>query len=295
MGRAAWARDFFLARFNPDGSLDTSFGTDGIVMTDVAGPWDEGQALAIQADGRIVVVGSSDSVGDASDFAIVRYHPDGSLDTGFGDDGKVILDLGSPEDYGSDVAIQSDGKIVVSGTAGDDLVLARLLADGSLDAGFASQGTFTRDVGFSGNALKIQADGKIVVAGDGYTSYTGSILGLARLSSDGSLDLTFGNQGVVTTDFTPGMNRYDDFGTDVIIQADGRIIAAGSTETASGWDFAVARYHPDGRLDSSFGAGGLVTTDFAGKNRLRSCHYSPVRWKNRDSGQHGCFQVLLLQ
>ena len=109
------SRDFFLARFNADGSLDTSFGTDGIVMTDVSGPWDEGQALAIQADGRIVVVGASDSIGDASDFAIVRYHPDGSLDTGFGEDGKVILDLGSPEDYGSDIAIQTDGKIVVSG------------------------------------------------------------------------------------------------------------------------------------------------------------------------------------
>ena len=259
------AHDFFLARFNPDGSLDMTFGSGGTVTTDFSGANDSGSALAIQTDRQIVVAGSSSNPpGYNANFAIARYDADGSLDAGFGEDGKVILDLGTGDDEVGDVAVQTGGKILVSGVTGDALVLVRLFPDGSRDASFGSDGAFTRDVSFSGNALEIQADGKIVVVGSGYTSYTGSIIGLARFSSAGLLDSTFGNQGLVITDFSPGSRR-SDFGNDVVIQADGRIVAAGSTETASDEDFGVARYHPDGRLDTSFGDGGLITTDFAGR------------------------------
>lgn len=262
------SRHIALARFNPDGSPDTTFGDDGIVTTDFSGARDSGSALAIQADGRIVVAGSSAAGASrlSGDLAIVRFHPDGSLDTGFGEDGRVTVDLGGDAGYGSDIAIQADGRIVLSGVDGDDLTLVRLLHDGSLDVSFADEGVFTADLGFSGNALQIQPDAKIVVVGSGYTSYTGSILGLARFSADGSLDGAFGDQGVVITDFMPGDNYHNDFGYDLVIQADGRIVTAGSSETASSLDFALARYHPDGSLDSSFGVGGLFTTDFAGRN-----------------------------
>ena len=152
------SRDIALARFNPDGSPDTTFGTDGIVTTDFFGARDSGSALAIQTDGRIVAAGSSatNASGDSGDLAIVRYRPDGSLDTDFDEDGRVTVDLGG--DAGSSaIALQADGSIVGSGVNGDALVLARLLPSGSLDASFADAGVFAEDLGFSGNALRIPA------------------------------------------------------------------------------------------------------------------------------------------
>ena len=197
--------DFALVRFKPDGTLDTTFGSGGVVTTDFSGASDSGSALAIQADGRIVVVGSSyDSSDYDADTAIARYHPDGSLDTGFGEDGRVVVDLGSDDDYGNNVAMQTDGKVVVAGEADGDLALVRLLPAGALDVGFAGDGAVTGDSGFSGSALEIQADGKIVVMGTATSYYTGSDFALGRFNSDGSPDLTFGDQGLVITDFTPG-------------------------------------------------------------------------------------------
>ncbi|MDQ3573320.1 MAG: endonuclease/exonuclease/phosphatase family protein [Actinomycetota bacterium] len=256
--------DFAVARYNPDGSLDTTFGGDGLVTTDYSGAGDAGNAVAIQADGRIVVAGSASRGGDNWDFAVARYNPDGSLDTTFGGDGLVTTDYSGAGDTGNAVAIQADGRIVVAGSANRgganwDFAVARYNPDGSLDISLGFYGLVTTDFGVTefGEAVAIQADGRIVVAGSAIRTNGYRDFAVARYHPDGSLDTTLGSDGMVTTDF--GANS--DGGQAVAIQADGKIVVAGSASSNTGsFDFAVARYHPDGSLDTSFGGDGLVTT-----------------------------------
>ena len=153
-----------------DGALDTTFGTGGKVTTTIRG-LDEGKAIAIQSNGKILVVGD-----DMANFEIVRYNTDGSLDTTFDTDGKVTTDIGtSTTDTANAVAIQSDGKIVVAGKSGGmalnsgNFAVVRYNTDGSLDTTFDTDGKVTTDIGTSssdtGSAVAIQSDSKIVVAG----------------------------------------------------------------------------------------------------------------------------------
>jgi uncharacterized delta-60 repeat protein len=118
-GTGSFDSDFALARYNIDGSLDSSFGDDGRVTTDFAGRVDRAFAVAVQADGKIVVAGYSYDSGifDSSDFALVRYNTDGSLDTSFGGDGRVTSDFAGSADIANAVAVQADGKIVVAGSS----------------------------------------------------------------------------------------------------------------------------------------------------------------------------------
>ena len=254
--------DFALARYNADGSLDTSFGDGGKQTTDIAGGYDQGRALAVQPDGKIVVAGYTDAGG--GDFALARYNADGSLDTSFGDGGKQTTDFGDLDNQGNALALQPDGKIVVagstSGEGGYDFALARYNADGSLDTTFGDGGKQTTDfagLDNQGNALALQPDGKIVVAG--HACVFGCDFALARYNADGSLDTTFGDGGKQTTDFG---DSYDQ-GHAVAVQPDGKIVVAGFTDIGGG-DFALARYNADGSLDMSFGDGGKQTTDFGG-------------------------------
>ena len=157
------------------------------------------------------------------------------------------------------MAVQSDGKIVVGGAAGGDFALARYNADGSLDRTFSGDGKQTIDLGAGNDAasdVAIQADGKVVAVGP-----SGGDFALARLRPDGSLDATFSGDGEQGTDFGG-----DDEGAAVALQADGRIVAAGTSirPDSGGYngDFALARYNPDGSLDTSFANGGKQTTEF---------------------------------
>src|SRR5439155_10568876 len=131
------AGDFALARYNPDGSLDSTFGASGKVMTEFGFGWDVANALALQPDGKIVVAGSAYS-GPDHDFAIARYNSDGSLDTSFNGTGKVITSIGPGNDYANSVALQPDGKIVVAGRSlrgsSGDLPVVAYNADCPLDA-----------------------------------------------------------------------------------------------------------------------------------------------------------------
>jgi uncharacterized delta-60 repeat protein len=228
-------QDFALARYNTDGSLDTTFGGDGKVTTDFAGANDQAHAVAIQGDGKIVAAGLA-----GSDFALARYNTDGSLDTTFGGDGKVTTDFAGPTDQAHAVAIQGDGKIVAAGFAGSDFdfALARYNTDGSLDTTFGGDGKVTTDFAGSGSrdeahAVAIQGDGKIVAAGLAVVSGIFDFA-LARYRADGSLDTIFSGDGKVTTDFAGDF----DVANGVVIQANGRIVAAGF----AGDDFALARY-----------------------------------------------------
>jgi uncharacterized delta-60 repeat protein len=257
--------DFALARYNSDGSLDASFGVGGKVTTDFFGFKDQIFAIALQSDGKIVAVGYASFF---SVFGLARYNSDGSLDTSFGTGGKITTSFGDFSNFAHGVVIQSNGKIVVSGTAFINgffaFALARYNSDGSLDASFGSEGKVTTDFGLRDDqsfAIALQTDGKIVVAGaaDFFNKF-----GLARYNSDGSLDTSFGIGGKVTTAFLDASFAFAQANA-LIIQSNGKIIAAGAALNPGTFgDFALARYNSDGSLDASFGVGGKVTTDFFG-------------------------------
>jgi len=248
---------FALARYNTDGSLDTTFGTGGIVVTPF-GVSASANAVAIQSDGKIIAAGYGSTPYTA--FTLVRYNTDGSLDTTFGAGGVVHTFFPIPvfnDSYISDIAIQSDGKIVAAGTVNDyneyetSFAFARYNTDGSLDASFGTGGIVTTGFNFGQNsvfAVAIQSDGKIVAAGisNGFV--------LARFNTDGSLDTTFGTGGFVSNFSQSGFG----WAEAVAIQPDGRIVAVGRSYNAI--NFALARFNTDGSLDITFGLGGIVRT-----------------------------------
>jgi uncharacterized delta-60 repeat protein len=163
--------DFALVRYNTDGSLDTGFGTGGIVTTPVGNNDDKALALGIQSDGKIMAAGYSFN-GSNNDFALARYNSDGSLDTGFGTGGIITTPIGSGHDIAYALGFQSGGRIVVAGSSYNggnyNFALVRYNTDGSLDTGFGTGGIVTTPVGSSDDkalALGIQSDGKIVAAG----------------------------------------------------------------------------------------------------------------------------------
>lgn len=253
--------DFVIARYNKDGSLDSTFGSGGVVTTDFFGSFDDLSDIAIQSDDKIVAAGQVDTGGLHFDFAVARYNVDGSLDSSFGSLGLVTTDLGSVVDSAQAVVIQGNNKIVLAGGTAFDFALARYNADGSLDATFGSGGRVVTDLfGLPefANACALQADGRIVVAGFAFVDFA-----LVRYNTDGSLDFTFGGTGKVITDFF----GFEERANAVAIQQDGKLVVGGfasknSMSTSS--DFAIARYNIDGSLDSTFGLGGKVMTDFAG-------------------------------
>ncbi|HEX9302837.1 MAG TPA: delta-60 repeat domain-containing protein, partial [Thermoanaerobaculia bacterium] len=248
--------DFALARYNADGSLDNSFGIGGRVRTDFFGLDDVANAVALQADGKIIVAGTA-RVGFDLRIALARYNVDGSLDSTFDLNGKAVTPDASGIAYG--VAIQPDGKILV---AGSNFVLVRFNVDGSLDTGFGKGGELVIR-GLGATALTLQLDGKIVVAGSIDTkSGTGDDFAVARVNSDGSLDKTFGSGGIVTTDFFGS----GDVAWAVTLQPDGRIVVGGyaADSLSVGPHFGVARYNADGSPDLTFDGDGRTSTDFPG-------------------------------
>jgi len=221
--------------------------------------------VAVQPDGKLVAVGVA-KTSRSGDFALARYNTNGSLDATFGTGGKVTTDFNGNDDAANAVVLQPDGKIVVAGEAktsrNQDFALARYNANGSLDPTFGTGGKVTTD--FAGNddaafALVLQPDGKLVAAGEAKTSRNQDFA-LARYNANGSLDPTFGTGGKVTTDF----NGDDDAAHGLVLQPDGKLVAAGVAKTSRSGDFALARYNANGSLDPTFGTGGKVTTDFNG-------------------------------
>ncbi len=237
--------DFALARYNPDGTLDPSFNGSGLVTTDFAGAFDRVEALAVQADGKLVAAGQAFS-GASLDFALARYNPDGSLDASFGSGGKVTTDLAGGDDAGFfAMAVLAGGKLMVLGSgltgAGQNFTLARYNPNGTLDPSFGSGGMVTTD--FAGGddiglSLVVQANGKLVAGG---YDFTGAVrdFALARYKPNGTLDHSFGRRGKVTTDFTDGG---DDGATILAGQPGGKLVAAGFAGLPGGEDWALVRY-----------------------------------------------------
>jgi uncharacterized delta-60 repeat protein len=256
--------DFALARYNPNGSLDPSFSGDGRQRNNFGGS-DQANGVALQAGGKIVAVGGG-GAGGTADFALARYNPNGSLDPSFSGDGRQTTDFVS-QDEASGVVLQADGKIVVAGDGGGggtgDFALARYNPDGSLDTSFSGDGRQTTDFGGSDflSGVALQADGKIVAVGGGGVGGTAGFA-LARYNPDGSLDTSFSGDGRQTTDF----GDFDQ-AKGVALQGDGKIVAIGEVGVGAPGDFAVARYNPDGSLDTSFSGDGRQTTDFGGSDQ----------------------------
>ncbi|MBI5824516.1 MAG: hypothetical protein HZB18_10850 [Chloroflexi bacterium] len=260
---------FAVARYDSNGiSLDGSFGVNGVAKI----PSDSGDSryrisdLVIQADQRIIVVGTHSNQGNFTNFAIARFNTDGTQDFF-----RIIDKVDFPNNRFNScaaVAIQTDGKIVMSGSMLDDdaheqISLARLNQDGSFDTssfGTNGKGTVTAalpDFIHGSGALALQQNGKIVVAGTvANDANTIENPALARFNSNGALDTTFGGTGIVTTDF--GSHEK---GSDLLIQPDGKIILVGTIYASNFSDILLVRYNSDGTLDNSFGENGKIIKD----------------------------------
>jgi uncharacterized delta-60 repeat protein len=264
-------------RYGADGSLDTSFAESGKVTTSIGAKYAIAESVTIQSDGKIVVAGNSLNASGNNDFAVVRYNANGTLDTSFNETGKANADFGA-HDYGRSVAVERDGRIVVTGyttksyESKKECALACFKAKGSLDTSFNETGKVTTNFGGDGNAegrsVAVQTDGKIVVVGYATAGSTEKFA-LARYNADGTPDTSFGDSSRVMTDVgISGSNA-----TGVALQKDGKIVVAGYAVKNSGtdYDFACVRYETDGKVDQSFGDGGKVMTSVGqGDNKANS-------------------------
>ena len=267
---------FLVARFNPDGSLDQTFGSGGSTATTFNDPSTAANDLALQPDGKIILVGVSGAgfYSELNDFALARYNADGSLDQSFGNGGKFKTHFPGVFNTGSTagaVVLQADGKLVVAGSYKNEgtpheFALARYNVDGSLDATFGSGGKLTTKAGIGdafASAVTLQRDGRIVLAG--YSEDTQDHdFALACYSTSGTLDQSFGNGGLVATDFS---GSTDDIAYALAVQRDGKLIVGGRTGEYPAFVFGLARYGSNGQLDQSFGSGGKVATDFGNNDQ----------------------------
>jgi uncharacterized delta-60 repeat protein len=255
-----------------------------MVTTDINRSTDIAQAVSIQADGKLVVVGQTYKHNDFSgeDFVVTRYNTDGTLDNSFGSGGTVRTDFPGLAAVPSSVVIQPDGKIVVAGGAFPlftflgNFEVVRYNPNGSLDRSFGNGGIVTTNFpeGSYASSVALQVDGKIIAAGTVFVDFmpgepSNTDFALARYNPDGTPDTSFGNGGQVSTDFF-GM---EDDAFSVLIQPDGKIVAVGSANNpATYYDFAAVRYLSNGAIDTTFGVAGKVSTDFgvAGFDRAHS-------------------------
>jgi uncharacterized delta-60 repeat protein len=249
---------FVVARLTTDGSLDPSFGSSGIVRSDLSRGDDVAHDVARQPDGRIVVVGQTRRT---PRFTVVRYRRNCVLDSTFSGDG--VARLGVEWAFATAVVVQPDGRIVVAGFQPGGLVLARFRRDGRLDPTFSGDGVSNAKVwGQWPGDIALQPDGKIVTAGD-RDIFRASI---ARFGPRGRLDRTFGKDGIVVVKLAPGAEQGF---SGLVIQTDGRLVGVGSVGPHELGDEVVPRIvavrrMPDGSLDPSWGGDGRVVTRFPG-------------------------------
>jgi uncharacterized delta-60 repeat protein len=260
--------DFAVARYNADGTLDTSFSGDGKQTTDISGV-DNALAMAVQSDGKVIVVGSAD---DGSNLVVVRYTANGDLDTSFNGTGVITTSIASSTttETNTAVLVQPDGSIVVAGYTGSTYLIQRYTAAGVLDTGFSGDGKETAN--FAGTkyseiqAMVRQSDGKLLVAGNVYQGSNNYDFAVARYNTDGTLDTTFNTTGKQVFSY----NAYDHI-TDIKVQSDGKILLAGYTgSSSSSTDGVLVRLTAAGSLDSSFDGDGIARLDLAANDQFNS-------------------------
>jgi uncharacterized delta-60 repeat protein len=262
-----------VARYSGIGGLDSSFSGTGKKVLAYGSGGNGGAAVAIQADGKIVIVGYMKNGSGDFDFAVYRLNPDGSQDGTFSADGRVTIGFGpGRQDTGRDLRLQG-GKIVVGGStcahdfSSCNFAVARLKSNGSLDTTFSGDGKQTTDFGANdqGYGLAVQADGKIVVAGVKMISSTNTQMALARYTTSGALDTTFGSAGRKVVTF--GTRAAAD---GVLVQADGKIVVGGHGYNGTNFDFALLRLNPNGTADASFSGDGKATVNFGRHDQAMS-------------------------
>jgi uncharacterized delta-60 repeat protein len=268
--------DFLIARYNANGTLDTTFGvhSNGTVTMDMGYDYDVVHSLAIQADGKIVVAGDGTNSGSSQSVSIIaRFTKEGSLDASFNSSGKIVS-TPSITSSAAVVKIQStDGMIVVGGniqnvSGSNYFYLSRYDSNGVPDPLF-SFGTVTASSGTDPVLadIAILPSGKIIVAGTTNASINANVF-LMRYNADGTLDTTFGSAGAVLTD---DLIHGREAAAGLAVQTDGKIIVSASFQPSIGAimtnDFALLRYDAEGVLDTTFGNGyGMVTTDLGSGN-----------------------------
>jgi len=264
--------DFAMARYHPNGMLDSTFDNDGIVTTDIDGFNDYGDAMELQSDGKIVMAGYSYN-GINTSLATIRYKSNGSLDNTFGVNGKVKTQVGNIYLDGQSLCIQNDNKIIVSATTvlpGNiyDVLMTRYNTNGTHDSTFGVNGIVTTDICYTDHSysINLQADGKILVGGsstDTVTSIAGRSFGLLRYNTNGTLDTTFDGDGKVISK----ISNQADQALGMAVQSNGKIILVGhSADGVSNFKIALACYQTNGNLDSSFGTNGVTFTNIASEH-----------------------------
>ncbi len=284
--------DFLLCRYNPDGSLDTTFGTGGKVTTDITENADYTSGLVIDSQNRIIVCGYTDLSGSGLDkITVVRYKVNGDLDSSFGDNenGIIVLSIRNTKNSGGNaLTLDSQDRILVSGytdTSGNDtnFAIIRLTNSGVLDTTFNGNGKVETDIRYdisgldiSGNndtatGIVVDSQDRIVVSGITENDINNTVLSnlndfvVVRYTESGQLDTTFGPQqtGIVVTDIYN--NSLEKISTLIAIDSKDRIILGGTTESYGTYeDFVVVRYDSSGNLDLTFGTNGVQITDICG-------------------------------
>lgn len=254
-----------LVRYNADGSIDTSFGINGVIENTMCGTVPPGFypfQMVIQPDDKLLIMGLQQS--DANYYWVMRLSPDGVLDTSFNSIGYKIISLGTMQDRGQCIALQPDGKILLGGTSGSVgqyFTMIRLTTTGAFDTTFGTNGVvqtlFPNSAQSFGTCIAVQPDGKLVMGGYAQT-YTDSPFefAVARYMPNGTLDATFGIGGMITTDIVP--NASDQI-ANITLQPDGKIIAVGLGDIANTNIMKGVRYLPNGSLDTTFADNGIVS------------------------------------
>ena len=277
----------FIARFDALGALDTSFGTNGFVIT--TGPnfnagglqFDRAysHSIVLQSDGKFVTGGTVRKIippPTRSYLALVRYTSTGALDPSFGTGGLVYQLFNSANDeYGNSLTIQSDGKLVLAGAGNtgltDNFIITRFTSTGSVDTTFNAFGTYpgllTVSSFFPGssdfvNGVKIDSNGRIIAGGFSLKPSGDSCMAIACATPSGVLDtLNFGANGKTVLDLSPTFNlvgpSYGGIGNSIDLQNDDKIVIVGGYNTPTVEGFSLARFKTDGTLDTTFGVAGL--------------------------------------
>ncbi len=266
--------DFYLFRLKTDGSYDSSFGTNGLVVTDLASHSDDViHKLLVKPDGKILAGGYYMDMNNGDNYyGLVQYKTDGSRDSTFGINGITVVLLPQQEDGKGSLALLPNGKILVATTVVNDTSffyqfgLLRFTANGVLDANFGNGGILHLGLSYFHSVLHdmaVQTDGKIVMTGETQGS-NATVVAVVRVDSAGAYDLNFGDSGVVRTHISTG-NFDPDAGMALTIQPDKKIIVGCTlynSINSPDANFAVIRYMPDGTVDSNYGRQGIIITDF---------------------------------
>ncbi len=254
--------DLAVARYNPDGTLDTDFNYTGKISLAIGNDDDSVNALTVQDDGKILLVGTS-SREDEKDLILVRLHKDGLLDRDFDDDGFITLDLSTGDDVAYDLILQTDGKVLVAGSSQQDeksqATIVRLNVDGSKDLTFAKEGVFVtgNDTESVAYALSLQTDGKILFTGY-EKAETQKRAFVSRLQTTGELDATFATDG---TAYVNVEGSGDTISYDIEVQNNQKILLAGSTQENDYRKVLLARFLQDGKADTVLGESGVLISD----------------------------------